>query len=210
MFCSTCGKENINDAIYCAYCGKPLVTILTVEHKKEEIAWEYCQIQADWKDVSRESCFGALQLSSDKVYDCYLWADALGRNGPYSAGETEHYRIQGRKFVWDEPSNPPLGTNKEDKQMTREILNNLIIALQKDGWEILNDRGTAVWQIKFRRKEDISNKTHEGFPPIVSLKSEKKSDVNQNRSIGSYKLLWIILIVIFICMILIGFASRIN
>jgi hypothetical protein len=154
MFCPYCGKENVSDAAFCSYCGKSISTT-SASPLVDNSTWEYCQIQAWWRDVSRESCSGKLAAASGVRYECYFWADALGKNGPYNAGSSSKYRIDGRVWVWEEPPNPPMGNKYQDTTLSRKILDNLVKLLINDGWELLSERGTKVWQYKFKRKISI-------------------------------------------------------
>ena len=49
MYCVHCGKENFNDASYCAYCGK---LIDQNPAPIEDIPWEHFQIAYNAKPIS--------------------------------------------------------------------------------------------------------------------------------------------------------------
>lgn len=142
MYCSSCGKEISNDAKFCTYCGKPTSASPIQCQKEDSVNWEYCQIQARWKFDNRWSI----------KYECYFWADAIGSRGSYCAAQTQTYILE-QKWVWETPVTPPFGNNEKARQKAYQILNNLITTLQRDGWELLQERGTYDWSYKFRRKE---------------------------------------------------------
>jgi hypothetical protein len=85
-------------------------------------------------------------------YECYFWADAVGKNGPYCAASSPKYKIYGRVWAWDEAANPPFGNKEKDTKMSRQILDNLVNSLIKEGWQMLSERGAHVWQYKLKRK----------------------------------------------------------
>ena len=140
MFCSHCGKENVTDAAFCSYCGKSISN--TASPTSDDSSWEYCQIQASWKKHDTMSSNG---------YECYFWAEAIGQNGRYCAAQTENYKLI-QTWIWQPFPNPPMGGKEEDQEKVSRLLSNLIKTLQTDGWEVLSDRGTNVWQYKFKRK----------------------------------------------------------
>ena len=126
MFCSKCGKDNPSGAQFCAFCGQPLVTNVDLP-KKDEEAWEYCQIQAYWKWLIKWS----------KV-ECYFWADAIGKNGPYCAAKTASYTLT-QYWVWQPQLVPPLAGKGSEE--ARSLLDELVKTLIKDGWMQLKSRG---------------------------------------------------------------------
>jgi hypothetical protein len=142
MRCSACGKDNPNDANYCTFCGKSLGSSSNVEQKKDSTSWEYCQIQSSWKHT----------IAMSNKYECFFWADALGRNGAYCAAKTEKYILQ-QKWKWEAPATPPYGNKDEDREKSSRFLNELIRTLQKDGWEKLPERGPNSWSYQFKRRE---------------------------------------------------------
>ena len=121
------GKQNPDDARFCVYCSTPFIQNAEQEL---EISWDYCQIT--W-DGNSNFWLGGW----DNVY---FWADAIGKDGSYSAGSSRSYRISAYLA-----GRPPFGIKDGDRKKATDALNELTNILLKDGWEPVEGRGKEVW-----------------------------------------------------------------
>ena len=135
MHCTHCGKLNVENASFCAYCGKP------IDQTGTKGVWEYCEIKAYYKEGG---CLGVLITFK---WDCYFWGDAIGPNGSYTAGKTPNYSISA--FLG---GNPPTGRNERDMELSKQIHETLVKQLISDGWEPTGERGRFWWQVRFKRE----------------------------------------------------------
>ncbi len=142
MYCSKCGKPISDGALFCENCGNQVVTIITRDEKEDTALWEICQIQASWTWIN---------VATSQVCECYFWGEVIGINGPYCVAQTEKYKLE-QRWVWEPPANPPMGGKKKDQIKAAQLLDGLIKTLQAHGWEVLPERGEAVWQYKFKRR----------------------------------------------------------
>lgn len=129
MYCSSCGKENVNDAAFCAYCGKSINS--STQETTNQFSWEYCEIMWNYK----QKLFTA---------SAQFWARAIGKNGVYNAGESPKYTITDYH-----PGGNPLFKNENFNAST--AFNTLVNQLISDGWEPTGPIGDS-WTQKFRRK----------------------------------------------------------
>jgi len=131
MFCLTCGTQLPDDANFCHKCGTPIG-----QTQSSKVTWEYCQICWDEED----SLFSGTQV--------WFWADAVGPEGKYNAGESPRYRTWGNTRVYG----PADLSHKKDRANAEEAHNRLVQMLISDGWEPLPERGEYWWQLRFRRR----------------------------------------------------------
>ena len=126
MFCSNCGIQLPDDANFCLKCGKPQKAGIQVDEPK----WETCEIK--WTSSQRNL------IANHKMQ---FWADAIGPNGSYNAGESP---------IFEHPysEREPESNNRKDSDAHK----NLISKLVADGWEPTGNRGTAWFSNRFRRR----------------------------------------------------------
>ena len=121
MFCSNCGTELPTDAAFCWKCGKPTKPGTRAEEPKGE------------------TC----EIVYEEIYHVWypehkFWAQAIGANGRYSAGE-----IVFKNNSWNVLS---------DDRKTVAALDSLINKLVQEGWESTGDRGRNWFNHRFRRR----------------------------------------------------------
>jgi len=136
MHCTYCGKQIPDNANFCAHCGGALKPDLQPE---SEGSWEYCQISwsGKWHSVR--------QWWTDVLF----WADAIGKNRRYNAGQSATFDL-GHNFT--RQADPPLGGTGSDREKSANAYNDLVAKLISDGWEPLPERGASAWELRFRRR----------------------------------------------------------
>jgi zinc-ribbon domain len=129
MYCANCGKTIPDGAKFCAYCGKSINS--SAQETTDQFSWEYCEIRWNYKQ---------------KIFtiSAQFWAEAIGKNGVYNAGESPKYDITDYR-----PGGNALFKNENVKAST--AFNTLVNQLISDGWEPTETMGGA-WSKKFRRK----------------------------------------------------------
>ena len=130
MFCISCGTHLPDEANFCWKCGKPQKPGIQPNKPK----WETCEI------VSEKVRDGGV-FSGDYLR---FWAEAIGSDGQYSAGESAVFK---GPYIVGYPSFP-----NSDDQNTTVAHKTLIQKLVKDGWEPASDRGLNWWNYRFRRR----------------------------------------------------------
>ena len=130
MYCSACGRELPDDANYCLKCGRPQRDGVRVD----EPIYETCEI--DFWDQGKPGGF-----FRNRTYETVYWADAMGPEGPYNAGES--------RAVPGPSTNGWLsGPYSDDHYVAWK---ELVTQLTSDGWESVGPGG--CWYIhRFRRR----------------------------------------------------------
>ncbi len=113
MFCVACGTQLPDEANFCLKCGKPQKA--DVRAPEPAPKYETCEIKFE---VVKEALFG---VGDD---DLRFWAEALGPQGIYNAGESPVFKGTGG---WAGPS----------KDQGLSALNALLQKLGGDGWDPL-------------------------------------------------------------------------
>lgn len=130
MYCSRCGTDIPDEANYCWECGKP--------QKPDAIPvlprYETCEIAWDEVKVHRA-----------KTVDLMFWANAVGKDGAYNAGESDVFSQ--RYFVLGRLYDGPNGHIAECANAHAALVKKLI----DEGWESTPDRGAMWYQLRFRR-----------------------------------------------------------
>lgn len=143
MTCPSCGASlqfpKGLDRITCSYCETQLAvqsggdfSELRVAEQRETWQWETCEIV--WKKVKSPALFG--------MHKSKFWADAIGPNGKYNAGESPVFEHR-----WGYPGQD----DDPGYKQTIDALNTLINSLVSAGWQPTGDRGNNIWNNRFRR-----------------------------------------------------------
>jgi hypothetical protein len=131
MFCNKCGTQIPDGAKFCLNCGQPLIA-----DSKPDIApveqWEICKIKHETKN------YGILRGNRHRFY-----AEAVALDGTvYIACKADEECKSG--IVSGEP-------DYLDSQ-TREIHDEFVAKLVREGWEATDQRGTRWYSLRLRRK----------------------------------------------------------
>jgi hypothetical protein len=121
MFCSECGKPVEHGAKFCANCGRALQGA-KVSPSPADVS--FCQIEKHFKENP---------LLGITVY---FYADALGTQGKFIAGESERMK----KFVY-------VGIEKDLERIHKDFVADLV----RGGWMPQPDRGEHWGQLRFRK-----------------------------------------------------------
>lgn len=140
--CLGCGGSFDDSFGFCPYCGrakpKPEAVEVNVNISYAD-KWETCRIArySFSQKTDRE-----LETATDEGY---FWADAIGPQGSYGAGQSPIYKTV---FKWNKK------TEKWGIQWSgmRTSYDFLIGQLVKDGWESAGSGGSDWWQGQFRRR----------------------------------------------------------
>jgi hypothetical protein len=136
MYCSGCGAQLSDDVQFCSHCGKSLAH---GESAHAEFKYEFCEIVYERKKIF----FWTFWSSACKIA---FWANAVGKNGRYSAGSSADVPLSGYMG-----GNPPTGYKKKDQAKSRDAHSQLVNQLLQDGWEPLPLVGKSWWNLGFRR-----------------------------------------------------------
>jgi hypothetical protein len=138
--CKGCGGSFDDSFRFCPYCGlaKPESEVIKVEVRvSSDDKWDTCQI-CRYIYHKEEHLFG------DDVEEGYFWADGIGLNGTFFAGESPIFNVvyqQDKKnYKWSVIGNG-----------SRPAHDFLVNRLIKNGWEPDGSFGEEWWQNKFRR-----------------------------------------------------------
>lgn len=143
MFCMNCGQELPDDASYCLRCGKGQkgnVSSAKQDYETYEILWNTFKTPANLgKKFGRGKGI--------------FYAEAIGPNGRYCAGESPPY--QGITYE-GEPwySGGPISSKKlslEAEASASAAFDELVKKLSAEGWEFVRTEDDW-WYKRFRRK----------------------------------------------------------
>ena len=144
MYCINCGTQIPDEANFCSKCGKLQTSKI---EKVEETKWETCEIA--YTVINQ----GHL-LSNRRMM---FWANAIGVNGNYNAGES---------VPFEQYTTPPSSSDQRALAAHREFISQLT----KNGWESAGDRGEDWWCNRFRRKATASSPVQENaFVNLIIL-----------------------------------------
>lgn len=138
--CKGCGGSFDDSFRFCPYCGraKPESEVIKVEiNVSSDDKWETCQI--------RRYIYKEEQTYTDvNVEVGYFWADCIGPNGTFSAGESPIFDVvyarDKKNYKWK--------VSRSGSTPAHDFLVNQLI---KNGWEPDGSFGEEWWQNKFRR-----------------------------------------------------------
>jgi len=137
--CKGCGGSYDNNFQFCPHCGraKPEQESLKVQVSVSlQDKWEICKIyMGNWNDG-----LGVFEIRQ-------FWAEAIGPNGKYLAGESEAFRHY---------LNPNYSAAYHEDTYVDRYHTVLVNRLATDGWEAIPSSG-EWWQIQFRRRVDENN-----------------------------------------------------
>jgi len=134
--CKGCGGSYDDKFKFCPYCGRstPEPESLKVEIKvSSSDRFEICQIE--------NYLWDGVEYSSGKFY-----AEAIGMNGEYVAGESPNYWVHHRTSVGG------LGGLVNGYSGAGIAHSFLINQLSEDGWEAVTLSGGKWWQTRFQRR----------------------------------------------------------
>lgn len=124
--CKGCGGSFDDGFKFCPYCGraKPESEAIMIEiNVSSDDKWEICQ--------TRQYTYISDNERNGEVHAGYFWADGVGRNGVFNAGES------------------PIFQGSNGSKLTHDFLVNRLI---KNGWEPDGSFGEEWWQKQFRRR----------------------------------------------------------
>lgn len=136
MHCIYCGKPIPDDASFCAYCGKATRPGVQPEGEGD---WEYCQIL--W--------YGKFHSVRQYWSDVQFWAEAVGKTGKYTAGQSSTFAL---RPTYTREAAPPWGITDSEREKSAKAHSDLVAKLVGDGWEPLAERGPNAWEMRFRRR----------------------------------------------------------
>lgn len=135
--CKGCGGSYDNNFQFCPHCGraKPESEEIKIQVSVSSAEkWETCRIYRQVWDKTPET-LGV--LSSNKfTFIGFFWAEGIGPNGAYFAGESVPFRI------WH------VTTKYNGESLAHTFLLNQLV---KNGWEATASGG-AWWETQFRRR----------------------------------------------------------
>jgi hypothetical protein len=135
--CKGCGASYDDKHEFCSYCGRAKPE---PESAKVQVSisfqdkWETCRIYTEsWEEPN--------YYSVNKY-----WAEAIGPNGKYLAGESSPFRYYFGSTLYQKKGYTGAGPAH----------NFLVNQLASDGWEAINSGG-EWWETQFRRRVDENN-----------------------------------------------------
>lgn len=139
--CKGCGGSFDDSFRFCPYCGqaKPEPDVIKVEVSvSSDDKWETCQI--------RRYIYKEERVYEDvEVEEGYFWADGIGPNGTFSAGESPIFDVvyvkDKKTYKWN--------VSRSGSTPAHDFLVNRLI---KNGWEPDGSFGEKWWQNQFRRR----------------------------------------------------------
>ncbi|MCP5098593.1 MAG: hypothetical protein GY943_23835 [Chloroflexi bacterium] len=112
---------------------------------QNEAAWDYCTIQLKIINDGRDPSYAGQKL---------MWlqfsAQANGGNGRYLAGESTKLPIMDMVGATYTPDKNNVGH--------KNILDNLLQKLERDGWKRQSFKGTNWWERKMKRPSHLKKK----------------------------------------------------
>lgn len=142
MFCTSCGKQNPDDANFCNNCGKPFRQDAT--HRNPDQYWETCEILCQDIHKPAGGVFGGPAIIR-------FAAHAIGRNGSFVAGYSDGFDYPRQSYYRAVRYDPPLFLPGPSESNVKNASDKLIHRLTSDGWEP-TERGQAWFNHKFRRQ----------------------------------------------------------